>query len=203
MTTPSAVVFDIGNVVVQWDPRYLYRDYFDGDETLMEMFLEDVCTPAWNRELDRGLPWAEGIARLTERFPECAELIRAYDERWMEMVPDVVAGTPEVLRELKDRGTPLYAITNFSVEKYRLTKARYPILDLFDHVVVSAEVGLLKPDPEIYRLLCKRRKLDPAEALFTDDSKDNCEGAIAIGMAAHHFTGSAGLRRALERLGLL
>lgn len=200
---PTVVIFDIGNVLIQWDPRHLYRSFFDGDEMLMDQFLDEVCTTAWNREMDRGLPWAEGVRRLTERFPECAELIRAYDEGWMTMVPDAVPGTPEILDELIERGTAVHAITNFSVEKFRPTLERFPFLRRFGQTVVSGEVGLLKPEPAIYRLLCERAGLLPGDAVFIDDSRENCEGAEAVGMRAHHFQGAGRLRRALEAYGLL
>lgn len=200
---PHVVVFDIGNVLVQWDPRHLYRELFDGDETLMEGFLTEVCSPAWNLEQDRGRPWAEAVRLLTAEFPDCAELIRAYDERWEEMVPDAVPGTPEILEELRGRGTPLYAITNFSVEKFTLTRRRFTFLDGFDGIVVSGDVRLVKPDPAIYRCLFDAYGVDPADSLFIDDSAANIGTARELGMHVHHFTSAALLRRDLERLGLL
>lgn len=200
---PRTVVFDIGNVLVQWDPRHLYRGVFDGDEALMEHFLANVCTPAWNLEQDRGRPWDEAVRLLTAEFPDCAELIRAYHERWMEMVPDAVAGTPDILLELKDRGTPLYAITNFSVEKFALTTARFDFLNVFDGIVVSGDVRLVKPDAAIYHALFDGYGLAPADCLFIDDSAANVEAARAVGMTAHHFTDAERLRADLVGLGLL
>lgn len=200
---PSIVVFDIGNVLVQWDPRHLYRSYFDGDEMLMEHFLSEVCTLEWNRELDRGLPWPEAIRSRIERFPDCEALIRAYDEFWMEMVPDSVPGTPGILADLKERGTPVYSITNFSDEKFEQTRKRFAFLDDIDHTIVSARVGLLKPEPEIYHLLCRTCGFDPQDAVFIDDSEANCDGAVRVGMHAHHFESAVRLRSELGRFGLL
>lgn len=203
MSAPSIVVFDIGNVFIEWDPRHLYRDLFDGDDILMESFLEEVCTSAWNLEMDRGLPFAEGVRRLTERYPECAELIRAFDERWMEMVPGEVHGTAAILDELIARNVPVHAITNFANDKYAQTLERFPHLRRFQRTVVSAEVGYVKPEPEIYRILCEAEGFAPDEAIFIDDRADNCAGAVAVGMHAHRFRDARQLRTELTELGLL
>lgn len=197
------VVFDIGNVVIEWDPRHLYRQVFDDQDALMEDFLSTVCTPAWILEQDRGRAWDDGVAALTAEYPDCAELIRAFHERWHEMVPGEIPGTPEILEELKGRGVPLYALSNFSREKYLETRERYPCFDLFDGLVVSGEVGLVKPDPAIWRLLLERYGLDPAAVLYVDDLAENCAVAESLGMTAHRFGGAATLRAALERLGLI
>lgn len=201
--TPTTVVFDIGQVLIEWDPRHLYRDLFEGYEDLMEHFLETVCTPAWNLEQDRGRPWDAAVATLTADHPDCAELIRAYHERWEEMVPGPMPGTPEILLALKERGTPLYSITNFSAEKFALTRRRFDFLNLFDGIVVSGEEWLVKPDPAIFRLLLDRYGLEAADCVFIDDSAANVEAASRVGMVAHHFTGADRLRGELEGLGLL
>lgn len=200
---PSVVVFDIGNVLIEWDPRNVYREFFGDEEELMERFLEEVCTPDWNRMMDRGLPWAEGTRILTERFPECAELIRAYRERWIEMIPGEVPGTAEVLDELTASGVPVYGLTNFSSETLALARRRFPVLDRLGHTVVSAEVGYLKPEPEIYLLLAREAGFDPADAVFVDDTAENCAGAERVGMRAIRFRGAGKLRSDLARLGAL
>ncbi len=203
LRSPRVVVFDIGNVLIQWDPRHVYRDLFEGDEILMEDFLATVCTPEWNLEQDRGRPWDEAARLLTAQFPDCAELIRAYRERWEEMVPGPVEGTPEILEDLKARGVPLYAITNFAADTFALTRRRFPFLESFLGVVVSAEVGLAKPDAAIYRHFLEAHGVDPAEAVFIDDSAANVAAAEAVGMAAIRFTGADALRDALADMGLL
>ncbi len=203
MASPTTVVFDIGQVLIEWDPRHLYREIFEGYEDLMEHFLDNVCTPAWNLEQDRGRPWDEAVGVLTAEYPDCAELIRAYHERWEEMVPGPVPGTPELLLELKERGTPLYSITNFSSEKFALTQKRFDFLTVFDGIVVSGDERLVKPDPAIFRLLLDRYGLSAADCFFIDDSPANVEAARMIGMAAHHFTSADRLRGEMESLGLL
>lgn len=200
---PKIVVFDIGQVLIEWDPRHLYRDLFDGYEDLMEDFLDNVCSPAWNLEQDRGRPWADAVTQLTAEHPDCAELIRSYDEQWEQMVPGPIPGTPEILAELKARGVPVYAITNFSADKFALSQQRFDFLNGFDGIVVSGIERVVKPDPKIYRILLDRYGLDAADCLFIDDNPDNVESARAVGMTAHHFAGAEALRRDLEGFGLL
>ncbi len=201
--TIHTVVFDIGNVLIEYDPRHLYRQFFDDQDALMEHFLENVCTSAWVLEQDRGRSWVDGVAALSAEHPECGELIRAFDERWHDMVPGEIPGTPEILGELKERGVPVYALSNFSREKYRSSQERFPFFGLFDGLVVSAEVGLVKPDPAIWHLLLERYGLDPAGVLYIDDLAENVAVAERLGMVTHHFSGAAKLRSDLEARGLL
>lgn len=203
-TIPPAVttaVFDIGNVLIRWDPRNLFRRLIP-DEEEMERFLAEVCTDDWNLEQDRGRSWAEAVAERVALHPDKADLIRAYDTGWHEMVPGSVEGTADVLLELEAAGVPLYAITNFSAEKYVEAVARFPILSRFRDTVVSAHEGLLKPDPAIYRRLFERTGIDPATAVFIDDSAKNVAGAEAVGMRAIRFVDAADLRARLLALGL-
>jgi 2-haloacid dehalogenase len=198
----DTVVFDVGNVLIQWDPRHLYRKLIpDGAE--MERFLAEVCTDAWNLEQDRGRSWAEAIAERVPLFPRHEALIRAYSERWHEMVPGEVPGSVALLEALRGRGVPLYAITNFSVEKFAEAQARFPFLRGFRDAVVSGTERLVKPDPAIYRLLLDRNGLEAERCLFIDDSEKNVRGAEAVGMRAHHFREAATLEAELRTLGLL
>ena len=137
MPRVDTVVFDIGNVLIQWNPRNLYRRLIP-DETEMERFLSEVCTDAWNLEQDRGRTWAEAVAERIALFPDHADLIRAYDTGWHEMVPGEVPGSRAVLEELHEAGVPLYAITNFSAEKFAEAVDRFPFLKLFRETIVSA-----------------------------------------------------------------
>lgn len=199
---PSIPVFDVGAVLIDWNPRYLYRKLFD-DEAAMETFLATVCTPAWNLEMDAGRPWDEAIAELVARFPDQAPLIRAFRDRWPEMVSGPLDDTVDILAALKAAGRPLYAITNFSAEKFAFERARRHFFAWFDGIVVSGEIGCIKPAPEIYHRLLDTHGLDAADCLFIDDTPANVEGARAVGMHVHHFTGAAGLRAALEACGML
>jgi 2-haloacid dehalogenase len=197
----STVVFDIGNVLIRWDPRNLYRRLIP-DETAMEEFLREVCTDAWNIEQDRGRTWAEAVAERVALFPEQEALIRAYDTGWHDMVPGTVEGSVEILEELDEAGVPLFAITNFSAEKFAEARTRFPFLGRFRDIVVSADERLLKPDPAIYQVLLRRQDIDPRRAVFIDDSPKNVAGAEAVGMTGLHFTSAADLRTRLRELGL-
>ncbi|MCA3559423.1 MAG: HAD family phosphatase [Aestuariivirga sp.] len=196
------VVFDIGNVLVQWDPRALYRKIFSS-ETEAAWFLANVCTHDWNLEQDRGRSFAEGVAALTARFPEHAEAIAAYDLRWHETVLGPIDGSVAILEELRAAGVPLYSITNFNQHKFRETLQRFAFLSAFRDIVVSGDERVLKPDGAIYRLLLERNGLAAADCVFIDDSAKNVEGARTVGMKGVHFTTPEALRRQLAALGVL
>jgi len=200
MAQPSTVVFDIGNVLLDWDPRHLYRKMFD-DPARMEWFLDTVCTPAWNIEQDRGRTFAEAVAELVALHPEHEAEIRAFDERWPETVSQVIAGSLDILETLRAKGVPNYAITNFSAEKFAHAREIWPFLDAFDGIVVSGEHRMLKPDAAIYRLLLDTHGLAAADCVFIDDSPKNVEGARAVGMHALHFTAPDRLRADLRGFG--
>ena len=193
----KAVVFDLGGVLIDWDPRYLYRKLL-ADEAAVEEFLATVCTPEWNAELDRGRPFAEGVAELVERHPEHAAAIAAYHERWPEMLAGDLPGTVEVLAELRAAGVPLYALTNWSAETFAITRGRFEWLDWFDALLVSGEERMTKPDPAFFRLLLDRFGLDPGATVFVDDSEANVAAARELGIDAVRFTGPDRLRRELS-----
>ena len=197
------MIFDIGGVLVDWNPRHLYRALFDGDEAATEHFLVHVCSHDWNLMQDAGRPFAEGVAELTARFPEYTELITAYDTRWEEMVAGVIDGTVAILRELDARGTPLYCLTNFSTEKLPLCLSRFDFFGAFDGIVVSGEIGMVKPDRAIYDHLVETYGLTPAQCLFIDDNQANVAGARAAGWQAIRYESSERLRRDLTARGLL
>ena len=194
-------VFDVGNVLIRWDPRNLYRKLI-ADEAEREDFLARICSPEWNLEMDRGRAFAEGVAERVALFPQHEALIRAFDERWLETLDGAVEEAVAILEELRAAGVKTYAITNFSREKFALTRTRYPFLDSFEGIIVSAHEQLLKPDPRIYALLCERHGLAPADCIFIDDSLANVEGARAFGMQGHHFKTAAELRADLRQQGL-
>ena len=197
------VVFDLGGVLIDWDPRHLYRKLFAGDEAAMEHFLANVCTHEWNRSQDAGRSFAEGARLLKADHPDKAALIDAYCARFDEMMPGPIAGSVDILAELKALGTPLYCLTNFSAETYPATFERFEFLRWFEGILVSGEVGIIKPDPRIFELLIERFAMDPRRAVYIDDVEANVTAARPFGIHAIHFTTAAALRPELVELGLL
>lgn len=200
--TIDAVVFDVGGVLLDWNPNYLYDELIP-DARQREHFLTRVATPEWNVLQDAGRPWAEAVAELVARHPDHADWITAYDTGWLRMVRGVYADTVAVLTELRAAGVPTYALTNFSVEKWEVARAEFPVLREFDGVVVSGAERITKPDEKIYRILLERYGLDPSRTYFTDDVAANVEGARAVGIQAEQFTDAARLRASLVARGLL
>jgi HAD superfamily hydrolase (TIGR01509 family) len=200
---PSAVIFDVGNVLYGWDPESFLARQIPDDEARLR-YIEDVDLWSWHERLDGGRRFDEAAAELSEKFPDYAHLIAAWGARFGETITDPVPGVHEIARELDARGVPLFAITNFSADFWPpfLAKER-AFFDLFRSIVVSGEEKLLKPDPALYFRALDRFGLKPGDALFIDDREINVEGARAIGMHAHLFTGADGLRRRLEADGLL
>ena len=196
------VIFDIGMVLIEWDPRNLYRKMF-ADETKMEWFLANVCNGAWNLEQDRGRSFSDAVKHIMPHYPEFAAEIDAYDTRWHEMIPGVIKGSVDILESLHKNGAPLYAITNWNQDKFKETKLNYPFLNLFRDIVVSGDEKLIKPDPAIFELCLKRNKLKANDCLFIDDSEKNVKGAEDVGMHAHHFTSPEKLLTDLKERGLL
>lgn len=197
---PSIVVFDLGGVLFDWDPRHLYRDLFD-DEQQMERFLAEVVSPAWNATLDAGRPFADAVADAQQQHPEHTDLIAAYRERWPSMLRGPIDGTVAILAELHSRGVPLYALTNWSAEMFPHARA-YPFMGLFRAHVVSGEIGMVKPDPAIYAHLLGVVGEPAQSCVFIDDARANVDAARAAGLHGIVFTTPDNLRRDLGRLGL-
>lgn len=198
---PSVVVFDLGGVLIDWDPRYLYRKLIaDPDE--MERFLDEICTPAWNLEQDRGRSLDEATALLTNAYPEHAELIEAYYGRWTEMIGGVFSDSVEVLEDLTREGVPVHALSNWSAETFARVEPAYPFLGWFEHRVISGEIGLIKPDAEIYAHLEALTGLPPAAHCFVDDKEENVAAALARGWHGVVFRDPQWLRFDLRAQGL-
>ena len=198
----DAVVFDIGGVLLDWDPRYLYRRLI-ADRTEMERFLSDICTPEWHAAHDRGASVVASCEALAAAHPERADLIRAWAARGEEMIAGPIEGTVEILSQLLDDGVRCYALTNMERETYPVRRDRYPFMRWFAGTVVSSYEGVAKPDPEIFRRLLDRFDLDPERTVMIDDSRPNIETAIRLGMEAVRFQSPTALRDALTRLRLL
>jgi 2-haloacid dehalogenase len=199
----NVVIFDLGGVLIDWDPRHLYRKLFRGDEAAMEDFLATVCTAEWNRGQDAGRGCADAVRLLKDRHPDRGELIEAYYARFGEMMAGPIVGSVEILSELHDRGTPLYGLSNFSAETYPLALQRFAFIGLLRKVVISGEVKAIKPDPRIYRVLLGGCGIDPRRALFVDDVVANVETARQLGLHGIVFTGPGALRQELVELRLL
>jgi 2-haloacid dehalogenase len=201
--TVSAVVFDVGNVLYGWDPdSFLVRQIADDEARLR--FIEEADVYGWHESLDGGRPYAEAAAELSEKFPEYAQVIAAWSDRFGETITGPVPGTHALVADLDAAGVPLFAITNFSADFWPPFHAKEEaFFARFKDIVVSGQVKLLKPDPAIYYLALDRFRLRPADALFVDDRQINVEGALAVGMQAHLFTDAADLRARLVAEGLL
>jgi 2-haloacid dehalogenase len=198
----TTAVFDLGGVLADWDPRYLYRSLFD-DEPEMERFLADICTPEWNHTMDAGRSQADAVAELVEKYPDESVRIRAWIERWDEMLGSEIAGTAEIIAELDRRRVRLLALTNWSAETFPHARNRFPALARFEAIVVSGEHGTAKPDPELYRILLDEHAVEPAASVYIDDAPANVVTARDLGMTGIRFTDPASLRTELVRLGLL
>ena len=196
------IVYDLGGVLIDWNPRHLYRKLIE-DEATMEWFLAEVCHTAWNEEQDRGRSFAAAIEEAAARHPEYRPLIEAYFERWAEMMAGEIEGSVAILEQLKDAGYELHALTNWSAETFPHARERFAFLEWFETILVSADVGLIKPDPAIFRLLLARISRTPAECIYIDDNPKNVASAAALGFDAIAFHSAAQLRDALEGRRLL
>ncbi len=194
----AAVVFDIGGVLVDWNPRHLFHQLIADPEEL-EWFVTTVVSAEWNHAMDAGRSLDESIATLSIRFPQQRHLIEAWRTRWPEMLGDEIPGTRAIAETLQGSGMPLYALTNWSAETWPYGVGRFPFLgQLFDGIVVSGREGVAKPDPRIFRILIDRFDLDPVTTLYIDDLPANVAVAAGMGFVAHRFTSAVDLARALE-----
>jgi len=201
MSNIKSVVFDIGGVLLDWNPRHMYRKVFKSEEE-MEWFLSNICTYEWNVRQDGGKLFSEATAELSATYPEYSDKIALYYARWEEMLGGELSDTVKILDELKSSGMPVYALSNWSHEAFPVAYERYGFMKQFDGIVVSGYEKLLKPDHAIYRVLMSRYDVNPAESVFIDDNKPNAEAAAELGFHAIHFLSAEQLRQELERLGL-
>lgn len=199
----SVAIFDLGGVLLDWNPRHLYRKLFAGDEAAMEDFLATVCTTEWNELQDAGRSFAEASRELLPRHADKIELIEAFGQRFGEMIAGAIDGTVDVLAELKQRAVPVYAITNWSAETFPPQRQRFAFLSWFDGIVVSGMEGVIKPHPRIFQILCERHRIAPESAVFIDDVAANAAAASALGIHGIHFRSADQLRRELIAVGML
>jgi 2-haloacid dehalogenase len=203
MANRSIVVFDLGGVLIDWNPRHLYRKLFDGNDTAMEQFLATVCTQSWNERQDAGRSFADGCASLKILYPSEAELIDAWVERYDEMIAGPISGTVDILMDLQIRDVPLYALSNWSTETFPIAVKRFEFLKWFRGILVSGEARLLKPDPRLFRLFLKTFAIDPLHSVYIDDQRENVEVAKSFGMHGILFTDPHALRNELQKIGLI
>lgn len=193
------VVFDLGGVLIDWSPRYLYRKIFDGDEDKVTWFLENIATPDWNLSFDAGRPMADGIAELSAQHPDYADAIAAWWDRWSETVPGPIHGTVQILDRLNRSGFELHAITNFSAETFPIARQLFGFLKTFRTITVSGEIGIVKPDRRIFDHFSEQTGVQPDRAIFIDDSPANIASAADLGFDAIHFTSPEDLRAEMAK----
>lgn len=197
-----AIIFDFGGVLMDWNAHYLY-DKIIPDRCKIDHIFAEIGFQEWNLEMDRGRPFAESVRELSGKFPKYAPLIEAYDKRWEETLGGPICATVEILQVLKQRGYNLYGLTNWSAEKYAITRSKYPFFDLFDDIVVSGAVKLIKPDPRIFIHTLEKIGRPAAECLLIDDSAANIVAARQLGFQTIHFKSAEQLSIELSSRGML
>ena len=197
------VIFDLGGVLIDWNPRYMYSQIFKTSEA-MEYFLANICTSDWNEEQDGGRPIRDANELLIAEYPEYEKEIKAFYGRWTEMLGGPIDGTVEILRKLnKNNNHRLLALTNWSAETWPEATSRYDFLNIFEGILVSGQEGIKKPDPAIYDLICKRYDMAPTESVFIDDNLRNIEAAQLYGLQTIHYTSHELLAERLKEINVL
>jgi len=202
-TQLRTIVFDFGGVLVDWNPRHLYCKLFNGNTSAMEHFLTEINFTEWNLQQDKGRPFAVGVAELTKQFPQYADLIRAYDERWEETIAGPIQSTVNILGELKQAGYRLHGLSNWSDEKFQMVHEKYEFFNWFETILVSGAVELVKPDPRIFTMLLERIGRTASECLLIDDSEANIAAARQMSFRTIQYRSSDQLKKELGELDLL
>lgn len=195
------IVFDFGGVLLDWNPRYLYRDFFKNEEE-MEFFLSHVCTQDWNEQMDAGRPFKEAVEELQTEWPQFESAILMYWKEWPRMVRGHFPQSVKLLHELKNKGYRIYGLTNWSAETLKLMIPLYDFFEELDGMVVSGEEKVLKPHPRIYQILLSRYNLQAEETVFLDDNQANVIGASAAGISGILFDNVENVRTKLAALGV-
>ena len=201
--TIKAIIFDFGGVVINWDPRRVFRKYFPQDEQAMEDFMVEVGFSAWNLRQDEGYSFDQAVMDLSAQFPQYAHIIRAYDVEWEASITGIIPETVDLVRRLKVAGYHLYGLTNWNHAKFNLVRHKYEFFNLFEEIIVSGEVKLIKPDPAIYKLLLDKVHLTPPDCLMIDDSASNIDACREMGFVCLHFTSAGKLETDLHSLEVL
>ena len=185
------VIFDYGNVLVDWNPAYLFLPVFGGDEEKCRFFTENVCNREWFTRMDRGESMDVCVAELQAAFPQYADAVAMFRDRWFDMCNGDIPGMYEIIQELKREGVGVYGLTNWPAETFTEARRRFRTLASIDNYVVSSSVKLVKPDPAVYNLLLSRFNLNAEECVFIDDRADNVNAAISLGMSGIVYPGTA------------
>ena len=183
----QTIIFDLGGVLIDWNPEYVYLKEFNGDRIKMKWFFENICTSSWNEQQDGGKLMKEATKERVKLFPEYKKLIEMFYGRWEEMLKDEISGTVKIIQDLKKNNYRLIALTNWSAETFPIAIKKYKFLELFEGIVVSGEIKMLKPFKEIYDYTIEKYNLDPKKCVFIDDRLNNVEGAIKCGIKAIQF----------------
>ena len=195
------VIFDYGNVLVDWNPAYLFLPVFGGDEEKCKYFTDNVCNREWFTRIDQGESMDVCVAELQKRYPEYADAVAMFRDRWFEMCNGEIPGMLEIIQDLKNKGVGVYGLTNWPAETFAEAHRRFRTLAGIDNYVVSSAVRLAKPQPEIYQLLLSKYNLKAEECVFIDDRVDNVNAAKALGITGIVFPGSAdALRKELAKI---
>ena len=198
-TTIETIIFDLGGVLIDWNPRYVYRTIFDSEEKI-DWFFKNICTHDWNENQDAGYPLSKATDELVAKYPEWAHEIRAYYGRWIEMLGGPIQGTVDILRKLRQQDhLELYALTNWSHETFPVALERFEFLHWFNGIVVSGEEKTRKPFPEFYQKLLERYNIKPANAIFIDDNLRNVRAAEEAGINGIHFLNAEQLKQELQK----
>jgi 2-haloacid dehalogenase len=200
MTDKKAVIFDFGGVLIDWNPYYLLRKVMVND-TEIEGFLQEISFKAWNYECDKGLSISGSIDDMCRKFPHRTELLRTYNERWLETLGRVFEKNVELLKTLKDRGVPVYGLSNWSADKFAIVEQRYDFFNWFVDKAISGREKTAKPDPQLARILLERNHLKPSDCVYIDDSEDNIRMGRQLGLNCVLYRSSAQLREELIKWG--
>ena len=198
----ETIIFDLGGVLVDWNPEYVYLNEFNGDRKKMQWFFDNICTSSWNEEQDGGYLMADATEERINLFPKYKKLIKMFYGRWEEMLKGEIKGTVEILHKLKRKKYKLIALTNWSSETFPVAVKKFKFLKLFDGIVVSGKVKMLKPFPEIYNYTLKKYGLIPNKSIFIDDRISNVDGAIKCGIHGIQFVSPKNLIIALKKYGI-
>jgi len=198
----KVIIFDFGNVLLAWEPQRLFQRSFPQGMEAVQAFMDEIGFAEWHAEQDRGRPFAQAIAEHSAKFPQYAHIFPDYDACYQEAVAGPIHGTVEILQRLKEAGYPLYGLSNYPTEKFSLARRKYAFMDWFDDILISGEVGLVKPDPAIFRLLLARIGRTAEECIFIDDSNANIAAARKLGFTPIQFHSPEQLEQELQALGI-